>query len=81
DHDIVVEVDRYLVLPGQALAYKVGERKLTDLRARATARLGAAFDIRAFHDELLAHGSLPLDVLERLIGEWMEAQERSRPPI
>jgi uncharacterized protein (DUF885 family) len=81
EHDIVVEVDRYLVLPGQALAYKVGERKLTDLRARATARLGAAFDIRAFHDELLAHGSLPLDVLERLIGEWMEAQERSRPPI
>ena len=81
DHDIVVEVDRYLVLPGQALAYKVGERKLTDLRARATARLGAAFDIRAFHDELLAHGSLPLDVLERLIEQWMEAQERSRPPI
>ncbi|MBA2438042.1 MAG: DUF885 domain-containing protein [Acidimicrobiia bacterium] len=81
EHDIVVEVDRYLVLPGQALAYKVGERKLSDLRARATARLGAAFDIRAFHDELLAHGSLPLDVLERLIGEWMEAQERSRPPI
>jgi uncharacterized protein (DUF885 family) len=81
EHDIVVEVDRYLVLPGQALAYKVGERKLTELRARATARLGAAFDIRAFHDELLAHGSLPLDVLERLIGEWMEAQERSRPPI
>ncbi|CAN5811872.1 DUF885 family protein [soil metagenome] len=81
DHDSVGEVDRYLVLPGQALAYKVGERKLTDLRARATARLGAAFDIRAFHDELLAHGSLPLDVLERLIGEWMEAQERSRPPI
>jgi len=81
EHDIVVEVDRYLVLPGQALAYKVGERKLTDLRARATARLGAAFDIRAFHDELLAHGSLPLDVLERLIEQWMEAQERSRPPI
>ncbi|MDQ3462548.1 MAG: DUF885 domain-containing protein [Actinomycetota bacterium] len=81
EHDIVVEVDRYLVLPGQALAYKVGERKLTELRSRATARLGAAFDIRAFHDELLAHGSLPLDVLERLISQWMEAQERSRPPI
>lgn len=80
DHDIVVEVDRYLVLPGQALAYKVGERKLTDLRARATARLGAAFDIRAFHDELLAHGSLPLDVLERLIEQWVDDQERQPRP-
>ena len=71
--DIVVEVDRYLVLPGQALAYKVGERKLRELRARATDRLGAAFDVRAFHDELLAHGALPLDVLERLVDEWTSA--------
>ncbi|CAN5232631.1 DUF885 family protein [soil metagenome] len=70
--DIVVEVDRYLVLPGQALAYKVGERKLSELRTRASERLGAAFDVRAFHDELLAHGALPLDVLERLIEDWME---------
>ncbi|HEV2810903.1 MAG TPA: DUF885 domain-containing protein [Acidimicrobiales bacterium] len=71
--DIVVEVDRYLVLPGQALAYKVGERKLRELRARATVRLGPAFDVRAFHDELLAHGALPLDVLERLVDEWLQA--------
>ena len=69
--DIVVEVDRYLVLPGQALAYKVGERKLSELRARATERLGPAFDLRAFHDELLAHGALPLDVLERLVDDWL----------
>ncbi|HVL03372.1 MAG TPA: DUF885 domain-containing protein [Acidimicrobiales bacterium] len=71
--DIVVEVDRYLVLPGQALAYKVGERKLRELRARAIERLGPDFDVRAFHDELLAHGALPLDVLERLVDEWMSA--------
>ncbi len=81
EHDIVVEVDRYLVLPGQALAYKVGERKLTELRTRASTRLGPAFDVRAFHDELLAHGALPLDVLERLIEQWVDDQERSRPPI
>jgi uncharacterized protein (DUF885 family) len=74
EHDILVEVDRYLVIPGQALAYKVGERKLAELRTRASQRLGAAFDIRAFHDELLAHGALPLDVLERLIDAWIEAQ-------
>jgi uncharacterized protein (DUF885 family) len=80
EHDIVVEVDRYLVLPGQALAYKVGERKLAELRARASGRLGAAFDIRAFHDELLAHGALPLDVLERLIEEWVNDQERQPRP-
>jgi len=75
EHDIVVEVDRYLVMPGQALAYKVGERKLAELRTRASQRLGAAFDIRAFHDELLSHGALPLDVLERLIDAWIEARD------
>jgi uncharacterized protein (DUF885 family) len=80
EQDIVVEVDRYLVLPGQALAYKVGERKLTELRTRASTRLGPAFDIRAFHDELLAHGALPLDVLERLIEQWVDDQERQPRP-
>ncbi|HWH34510.1 MAG TPA: DUF885 domain-containing protein [Acidimicrobiales bacterium] len=71
-HDIVVEVDRYLVMPGQALAYKVGERKLAELRRRAENRLGPAFDIRAFHDQLLAQGALPLDVLERLMDAWID---------
>jgi uncharacterized protein (DUF885 family) len=73
-HEIVVEVDRYLVLPGQALAYKVGERKLAGLRAWASESLGTAFDIRAFHDELLAHGALPLEVLESLARAWAETQ-------
>ncbi len=74
-HDIVVEVDRYLVLPGQALAYKGGERRLAELRARATARLGNRFDVRAFHDELLRHGALPLDVLTTLMERWIESVE------
>ncbi len=73
-HDIVVEIDRYLVLPGQALAYKVGERKLAALRAWATEYLGDDFDVRAFHDELLRHGALPLDVLDTLVRTWAEEQ-------
>lgn len=63
-HDVVVEVDRYIVLPGQALAYKVGQLKLQELRVRS-----AANDLRDFHEEVLRHGALPLDVLERLVDE------------
>jgi len=64
-HEIVSEVDRYIVLPGQALAYKVGELKLQELRRRVLA--SGAGDVRDFHDEVLRHGALPLDVLERLV--------------
>ncbi len=73
-HDIVVEIDRYLVLPGQALAYKVGERKLAALRAWATEHLGDSFDVRAFHDEVLRHGALPLEVLDTLVRSWADAR-------
>jgi uncharacterized protein (DUF885 family) len=70
----VAETERYMAIPGQALAYKIGELKILELRAKAQQALGERFDIRAFHAEMLRHGSLPLDVLEERIGAWIEAQ-------
>jgi uncharacterized protein (DUF885 family) len=74
EHDIIVEVDRYIVWPGQALAYKIGEMKIKELRARAARDLGSAFDLRAFHDVLLGAGALPLDVLEQRLLAWTVAR-------
>jgi len=71
EHDIVVEVDRYIVWPGQALAYKIGELKIKELRALGEAQLGDRFDIRAFHDEVLGQGALPLDLLQARIEQWI----------
>jgi uncharacterized protein (DUF885 family) len=70
--DITVEVDRYIVWPGQALGYKMGEIKIRELRAAAESKLGAAFDIREFHDEVLASGAVPLDVVEARVNAWVE---------
>ena len=71
---IVAEVDRYIVWPGQALGYKLGELKIKELRARATKALGAKFDIRKFHNALIDDGPLPLDLLEQRIDEWIKSQ-------
>ncbi|MDH3923419.1 MAG: DUF885 domain-containing protein, partial [Xanthomonadales bacterium] len=74
EHDIVVEVDRYIVWPGQALAYKIGELKIKELRAYAEEQLGDQFDIRAFHDEVLGRGAIPLSVLDANIKSWVRDQ-------
>jgi uncharacterized protein (DUF885 family) len=76
ENDIIVEIDRYIVWPGQALAYKMGELKIKELRAKASKELGASFDVRKFHNAVLDDGPLPLDLLERRINDWIAAQKR-----
>jgi uncharacterized protein (DUF885 family) len=80
----VAETERYIAIPGQALAYKLGQLKISQLRARAEQELGARFDVRKFHSAILADGALPLDVLEAKVDRWIAAQRggsaRSTPP-
>ena len=70
DQDIIVEVDRYIVWPGQALGYKMGQLKIRELRANAETQLGPKFDIRKFHDVVLRQGAVPMDLLEAQIQAW-----------
>src|SRR6266852_3401809 len=77
DQDITVEVDRYIVWPGQALAYKLGQLKIRELRAEAERRLATKFNIRAFHDAVLEQGAVPLSILDGRIKQWM-GEEASR---
>jgi uncharacterized protein (DUF885 family) len=70
----VSEAERFMAIPGQALAYKIGQLKIAELRARAEAALGEGFDVREFHAEVLGRGDVPLDVLDALIQRWIEAQ-------
>lgn len=75
DTDVVAEVERYIALPGQALAYKIGQLKIRELRDQAEAALGDDFDVREFHNQILTSGALPLLVLEVKIDRWIESQQ------
>jgi uncharacterized protein (DUF885 family) len=77
EQDIVSEVDRYIAWPGQALAYKIGELRIRELRAKAKKRLKRLFNIQEFHDELLNEGALPLDILQAKMGRWTTAMTKT----
>jgi len=74
DQDVISEIDRYIVWPGQALAYKIGQLKIRELRKEAESRLGVKFDERKFHDAVLENGALPLSVLEARMKLWLDSQ-------
>ena len=73
--DVQAETDRYIAWPGQALAYKLGQLKITELRTRAQKQLGAKYDVKRFHDEILNGGALPLDTMDQRVQGWMDGQK------
>ena len=75
--DVVAEIERYLVMPGQALAYKVGMNKILELRERVKTELGPKFDLKRFHDLVLGGGAMPMTLLEQRVDAWIET-ERAR---
>jgi uncharacterized protein (DUF885 family) len=78
EQDIVNEIDRYISWPGQALAYKIGQLKMLELRRKSELALGDDFDIRSFHDEMLGGGALPMEVLETRMNRWLAEQLRQK---
>ena len=71
-----LEVERYIAIPGQALAYKTGELKFKELRAFATKELGSKFDVRLFHDQVLKNGAVPLTLLDEQVRAWVAEQKK-----
>jgi uncharacterized protein (DUF885 family) len=76
--EVTAEIERYLVMPAQALSYKLGMIKILELRARAQQALGDAFSLAEFHDVVLTNGALPLDKLEQVIDHWLAEKSRAR---
>ncbi|GIU08263.1 MULTISPECIES: DUF885 family protein [unclassified Shewanella] len=75
ESDIIAEVERYMAIPGQALSYKVGQLKILSLRAQAEQELGDKFDLKAYHDQILTSGSLPMEVMELKVNDWIASQK------
>jgi len=75
ESDVTAEVERYIVSPGQACAYKIGMLKILELRERAKSELGTRFDLKAFHDVILDGGAMPLTVLETRVNSWIKDQK------
>jgi uncharacterized protein (DUF885 family) len=73
ESEVISEVERYMALPGQALAYKVGQLKILELREKARAALGPKFNLKDFHTVVLENGAVPLTVLERLVDDWINS--------
>ena len=78
EKEVTSEIERYIVAPGQACAYKVGMLKLQELRARAEQKLGAKFDQREFHDVVLKNGELPLEILEEQVNDYIRGKSRRK---
>ena len=74
----IAEIERYIVWPGQALAYKIGQLKIAELRIRAEKQLKGKFDIRDFHDQVLNGGALPLEILDIKIQEWIDFLNKNK---
>jgi len=81
EHEVMTETNRYIAWPGQALAYKIGALRIRDIRRRAEKALGERFDLRAFHDAVLAEGALPLDVLDVRMAAWTRSGQPAAPSV